>query len=85
MPSAISSHANTVGARHRSIGMEAASRNNRSFSAYPSSVSGDQLRYGSTASVESVRPHYLQQYLHSLTTFSIITGIRFRILSIIIQ
>jgi len=52
MPSAISSQANTVGARQRSIGMEAASRNNRSFSAYPSSVSGDQLRYGSTASVE---------------------------------
>jgi hypothetical protein len=44
MPRAISSHAKTVGARHRSMGMEAASRSSRSFSAYPSSVRGDQLR-----------------------------------------
>jgi hypothetical protein len=44
MPRAISSHASTVGARHRSIGMVDASRSKRSFSAYPSSVKGDQLR-----------------------------------------
>uniref|UniRef100_A0A8D9F4E5 Uncharacterized protein n=1 Tax=Cacopsylla melanoneura TaxID=428564 RepID=A0A8D9F4E5_9HEMI len=44
IPSAISSQASTVGALHRSMGIEAASRSNRSFSAYPSSVRGDQLR-----------------------------------------
>ena len=44
MPRAISNQARTVGARHLSIGIDAASLSNRNFSAYPSSVSGDQLR-----------------------------------------
>ena len=75
IPSAISSHASTVGARHLSMGIEAASRSSLNFSAYPSSVSGDQLRYGSTASAQVY--YIIRTYRNE---FSHNHGLTFRVL-----
>lgn len=56
IPRATSNHANTVGALHRSMGTDAASLSKRSFSAQPSSVSGDHDLQGSKPSEPSLLP-----------------------------